>query len=51
MSFNGAWRFESTGSIPSGVGRDSSYLIGKIMPSWEAVKTRLDGMAERLLNE
>jgi len=26
-------------------------LLGKIMPSWEAVKTRLDGMAELLLNE
>ncbi len=26
-------------------------LLAKIMPSWEAVKTRLDGMAELLLNE
>jgi len=26
-------------------------LLGKIMPSWEGVKARLDGMAELLLNE
>lgn len=26
-------------------------LLGKIMPSWESVKARLDGMAELLLNE
>jgi predicted metal-dependent hydrolase len=26
-------------------------LLGKIMPSWEPVKARLDGMAELLLNE
>ena len=26
-------------------------LLGKIMPSWETVKARLDGMAELLLNE
>jgi predicted metal-dependent hydrolase len=26
-------------------------LLAKIMPKWEAVKARLDGMAELLLNE
>ena len=26
-------------------------LLGQIMPGWEAVKTKLDGMAELLLNE
>ncbi len=26
-------------------------LLGEVMPGWEAVKTRLDGMAELLLNE
>jgi predicted metal-dependent hydrolase len=26
-------------------------LLGQVMPGWEAVKTRLDGMAELLLNE
>ena len=26
-------------------------LLGKIMPSWEGIKARLDGMAELLLNE
>jgi hypothetical protein len=26
-------------------------LLGQIMPGWEAVKIRLDGMAETLLNE
>lgn len=26
-------------------------LLGQVMPGWEPVKTRLDGMAELLLNE
>ena len=26
-------------------------LLGQVMPGWETVKTRLDGMAELLLNE